>query len=108
MLQTRWAIDSEDDAGVIELNGHKYSSGDEGAPMLCSLVCTTLARHIHFDYCRAREGELCRGEGVQHVRHQVYPDPEAPKDVITHELYWKRAGGTAFRNMTCKLLRPRV
>jgi hypothetical protein len=33
MSQTRWAVDGPD-GEVVELNGHRFSAEDEGAPML--------------------------------------------------------------------------
>ncbi|KAI9450271.1 hypothetical protein BJY52DRAFT_1227294 [Lactarius psammicola] len=36
MSQTKWAIDGSDDTSV-ELEGRKFSSNDEGGPMLCNM-----------------------------------------------------------------------
>lgn len=38
MSKTRWAIDGPEEA-TLEVNGRKFASNDDGAPMLCSLVC---------------------------------------------------------------------
>ncbi|KAF9016583.1 hypothetical protein BDZ89DRAFT_1075517 [Hymenopellis radicata] len=44
MSKARWAIDGP--AGTtLEVDGHKYGSEDDGAPMMCNLVCTTPQRH---------------------------------------------------------------
>ncbi|KAI0250894.1 hypothetical protein BJV78DRAFT_1275616 [Lactifluus subvellereus] len=92
MTQTRWAIDGPDEAG-IELGGRKFSSNDEGAPMLCNLVCSSIGRHVHIDYCRrARENARCDGVEVQHINARMTPNPDKPKDAITHSLYWRRMG----------------
>lgn len=33
MSRTRWAVDGDDDT-VIEVNGRRFGSGDDGAPLL--------------------------------------------------------------------------
>jgi hypothetical protein len=78
----------------IELEGRKFSSNDEGAPMMCNLICSSMGRHVHFDYCRTlrTEGVACFGEEIQHIDARVTPDPDKPKDAITHQLYWRRTG----------------
>ena len=91
MTQTRWAIDGPDDTG-LELEGRKFSSNDEGAPMMCNLVCSSMGRHVHIDYCRAGENALCDGAEVQHINARMVPDPNRPKDAITHNLHWRRLG----------------
>ncbi|KAH9047121.1 hypothetical protein EDB84DRAFT_1462824 [Lactarius hengduanensis] len=91
MTQTRWAIDGPDDTG-LELGGRKFSSNDEGAPMMCSLVCSSMGRHVHIDYCRAGENAPCDGAEVQHINARMVPNPDKPKDAITHSLYWRRKG----------------
>jgi len=91
MTQTRWAIDGPDDAG-LELEGRKFSSNDEGAPMMCNLVCSSMGRHVHIDYCRAGENALCDGAELQHINARMVPSPDRGKDAITHSLYWRRLG----------------
>ncbi|KAI9431439.1 hypothetical protein BJY52DRAFT_1423126, partial [Lactarius psammicola] len=50
MSRARWAIEGlEEDS--VELGGRKFSLNDDGAPMLCNLVCTSIGRHVHIDYC---------------------------------------------------------
>lgn len=36
MSAAKWTVDSPDD--IVELDGHKFGSGDDGGPMLCNLV----------------------------------------------------------------------
>jgi hypothetical protein len=91
MTQTRWAVEGADGTGV-ELGGRTFSSNDEGAPMMCNLVCSSMGRHIHVDYCRAEEDTPCEGTEVQHINTRMIPNPEKPKDAITHSLYWRRMG----------------
>ncbi|KAL1696787.1 hypothetical protein GGG16DRAFT_43139 [Schizophyllum commune] len=91
MSKTRWALDDQD--GTIELNGRKFGADDDGAPMLCNLVCKEMGRHVHVDYCRAPSESACQGEGILHIRERMKPDPDRSKDWISHNLFWKR---TAF------------
>ena len=92
MTHTRWAVDDPDGVG-LELDGRKFSSDDEGAPMMCNIVCTSMGRHVHIDYCRAEENGACEGgDGVQHIKAKMVPDPNKPKDAVTHSLYWRRMG----------------
>jgi hypothetical protein len=95
MTQTRWAVDGPDGTS-LELGGRKYSSNDEGAPMMCNLVCSSLGRHVHVDYCRAGVDGTCDGAEVQHLSGRVFPNPDRPKDWITHGLYWRRTGASRF------------
>jgi hypothetical protein len=91
MTQTRWAVDGPDGT-TLELGGRKYSSNDEGAPMMCNLVCSSMGRHVHIAYCRAGEGGRCDGPEVQHINERITPNSDKAKDAITHRLYWRRMG----------------
>ena len=88
MSRTRWAIDGPDGTS-LELEGRRFSSNDDGAPMLCNLVCTSMGRHVHIDYCR---GDPCDNPETQHINEIMTPNPEQPKDWITHGLHWRRMG----------------
>ena len=92
MTHTRWAVDDPDGVG-LELGGRKFSSDDGGAPMMCNLVCSSMGRHVHIDYCRAEEHGACEGgDEVQHIKAKMVPGPDKPRDAITHGLYWRRTG----------------
>ena len=93
MTQTRWAVDGPDGTS-LELGGRKYSSNDEGAPMMCNLVCSSLGRHVHVDYCRAGVDGTCDGPDVQHLNGRIFPNPDRQKDWITHGLSWRRMGAS--------------
>ncbi|KAI9455179.1 hypothetical protein BJY52DRAFT_1224795, partial [Lactarius psammicola] len=80
------------DGASLELGGRKFSSNDEGAPMMCNLVCSSMGRHVHIDYCRADQNGPCDSVGVQHINDRMLPDPDKPKDAVTHSLYWRRMG----------------
>jgi len=90
MFQTTWSIDGPDDT-AFEVQGHKYATGDSGAPMLCSLFCGTLGRHAHISPCRSSSG-VCSQPEVQHIHTPMAPDPDEPKDWISHRLFWARSG----------------
>jgi hypothetical protein len=91
MSQTRWAVEGPDEA-TLELEGRKYSSNDDGAPMMCNLFCLAMGRHVHIDYCRTQDGTPCDAAEVHHISARMIPDPSRPKDFVTHNLYWKRNG----------------
>src|SRR6201996_3836847 len=91
MTRARWAVEGPDGTS-LELGGRKYSSNDEGAPMMCNLVCSSLGRHVHVDYCRAGVDGTCDGAEVQHLSGRIFPNPDRPKDWITHGLSWRRMG----------------
>jgi hypothetical protein len=88
MSRTRWAVDGPE-GSCIELGGRKFSSNDDGAPMLCNLVCTSMGRHVHIDYCR---GDLHDNSEVLHIDERIVPNPDQAKDWITHRLHWRRMG----------------
>jgi hypothetical protein len=90
--RTRWTMDGSDDV-PLEIEGRKFSTDDEGAPMMCNLVCSAMGRHVHIDYCRADDEAACNGnEELQHLARRIQPDPDRAKDVLTHSLFWKRSG----------------
>ncbi|KAJ6534677.1 hypothetical protein DFH09DRAFT_932195, partial [Mycena vulgaris] len=91
MSKTRWAVDGPDGT-VLELNGRKFGSDDDGAPMMCNLVCQEMGRHAHLDYCRADDAASCDGPEVQHLKTRITPNPERAKDWISHSLFWRRTG----------------
>ncbi|KAG1719880.1 hypothetical protein EDB19DRAFT_2044892 [Suillus lakei] len=92
MSSSRWAVDGPDDTG-LKVEGRRFSSNDEGTPMMCNLVCQAVGRHIHVDYCRAPDASACRGNSeVQHISKRLVPNPERAKDYVTHNLFWRRAG----------------
>ena len=92
MSRTRWTIDGPDDTAVLEVEGTRFSTNDEGAPMLCNLLCQELGRHIHIDYCRFGNEAACTGNvEIQHIHKRLLPDPGRPKDYVTHSLFWKRS-----------------
>ncbi|KAA1477854.1 hypothetical protein DENSPDRAFT_625472 [Dentipellis sp. KUC8613] len=91
MSRARWAIDGPDGTS-IEHEGRKFSTNDDGAPMMCNLVCTSLGRHVHIDWCRTEADENCEGAEMEHIFQPFLPEPGRPKDYITHGLYWRRTG----------------
>ncbi|KAI5994326.1 hypothetical protein EDD15DRAFT_2432753 [Pisolithus albus] len=93
MSRTRWAIDDPDDGAALEIEGRMFSTNDEGAPMMCNLVCQAMGRHVHIEYCRSDGEAACVGnDEIQHITKNLSPHPERPKDYVTHNLFWKRSG----------------
>ncbi|CAE6410576.1 unnamed protein product [Rhizoctonia solani] len=91
MTTTQWAIQGTNQDARYELNGRNFGIGDEGAPMLCHLVCSAQGRHAHIDFCR--EPDNCRGGAeLEHINERMHPEPHRPKDWISHRLTWARSG----------------
>ena len=90
MSRTRWAVEGHNES--IEVDSHKFGSNDDGAPMLCNLMCSNLGRHVHIDYCRSTKANGCNDAEIMHVRTRMEPNPEREKDWVTHNLYWRRLG----------------
>ncbi|KAF8549818.1 hypothetical protein OG21DRAFT_542691 [Imleria badia] len=92
MSNVRWSVNGPDEEG-LEVEGRRFSTNDDGAPMMCNLVCQALDRHVHIDYCRAKDPAECRGNNeVQHATQKLRPEPDRSKDFLTHNLFWKRSG----------------
>ena len=92
MSRTQWMIAGSDDT-ALEVEGRRFSTNDEGAPMLCNLVCATMGRHIHIDDCRMADAAACSGnDEIQHINERSLPATCRPKDFVTHNLFWKRSG----------------
>jgi hypothetical protein len=91
MARTQWAIDGPDGT-AFEVEGHKFGSSDDGAPMMCNLVCKSMGRHLHIDYCRTTAGDACNQPETQHIAERMAPNPEKSKDWVTHGLNWRRLG----------------
>ena len=90
MTQASWGVEDPEE-GDIELGGRTFSSKDDEASMMCNLVCLTMGRHFHIDYCLSN-GEPCQSDEVRHINARITPNPDMPKDAITHSLYWRRMG----------------
>lgn len=104
MSKTQWAI-AGPDGTVLELDGHKFGSNDEGAPMLCSQICRNMGRHLHIDYCRATSTATCNHAETQHILESMNPNPTRSKDWVTHGLSWSRLGWLFFNKSTSLLIR---
>ncbi|CAG8588725.1 6761_t:CDS:10 [Rhizophagus irregularis] len=90
MTQTEFT--GEDDEFVYA--GHNLRVGDQGTFVLCNCFCKDLGRHRHIDYCQNEEN--CRlgnqSRDMQHINVKVSPNPDKPKDFISHKLFWERTG----------------
>ncbi|KAI0314894.1 hypothetical protein OF83DRAFT_1134774 [Amylostereum chailletii] len=91
MSETKWVVQGSRNT-FVKVGDHKFSANDEGSPMMCSQVCASQGRHIHFAFCRSEDAASCRQAKVQHVGTRMLPEPDRAKDKITHDLYWRRTG----------------
>ncbi|GES77127.1 hypothetical protein GLOIN_2v1781563 [Rhizophagus clarus] len=57
---------------------------------LCNLYCKNLGRHRHIDYCQSKLGN--QRHDIKHIDGKIQPNPDRPKDFISHKLFWMRAG----------------
>lgn len=92
MITTQWVVEGDDANPGYELDGRKFGSGDEGAPMLCNLVCSAQGRHAHIDYCRSVDPDGCNDRDCEHIPNRMHPEPNRPKDWISHATHWARSG----------------
>lgn len=56
------------------------------------MVCRSLGRHAHIDFCRSENAAACRGSDLQHIANRMVPDASKPKDWVSHDLHWRRTG----------------
>ena len=117
MEQTKWFL--EEETAGIEVGGHKYGSGDSGAPMLCSLVCKSMGRHAHVADCVAGEDGGCAGgsevehiattrkHGVNDLMDWISYNPHRKKSIscavdwVSHNLHWKKSGSWSQPSISC-------
>ncbi|KAG9024253.1 hypothetical protein FRB95_011741 [Tulasnella sp. JGI-2019a] len=91
MENTSWVIEGGADA-FVEMQGRKFAALDGGAPQLCSLVCSNLGRHAHVDYCRNEDQDFCQDPESEHIDAKMHPQPDRPKDWVSHKAFWARTG----------------
>ncbi|CAE6449480.1 unnamed protein product [Rhizoctonia solani] len=96
MAETKWIIEPKKDSSGrsvdsgYKLENHKYGSGDEGAPMLCQMMCSKQGRHAHVDFCLDPNNHTT--PACEHIAARMQPEPDRPKDWISHATYWERTG----------------
>ena len=92
MSSTKWVVEGPDGTAV-EVDGRKFGTADDGAPMLCSIYCRSMGRHLHIDMCQRADPTTCGSDSEhEHIAAQMHPYPDQPKDWITHSLHWRRTG----------------
>jgi hypothetical protein len=89
--KAQWVIDGLEGTAV-EFNGRRFGVGDTDAPAMCSLYCSEMGRHAHIDYCRATSEPQTHDPETEHIQTLLKPNPNRPKDWISHRLYWLRTG----------------
>ncbi|XP_075241098.1 uncharacterized protein LOC142336280 [Convolutriloba macropyga] len=87
-------VANEDD---IQVGSHKYKVGEPAVAEMCHIFCNTLGRgHIHIVECDNEDPSSCvysaKNDGRRHQTTKYQPNPEVPKDEITHEAYWSLIG----------------
>ena len=87
-------VANEDD---IQIGDHKYKVGEPTVAEMCHIFCNTLGRgHIHIVECDSEDPTACvysaSSDGRRHETTEYQPNPEIPKDEITHEAYWTLIG----------------
>jgi hypothetical protein len=65
----------------------------------CSMVCENMGRHVHVDFCRSDDPSTCAAAGLEHSTTRMQPEPDRPKDWISHKLYWQRTGRCIAANL---------
>ena len=92
MSRTQWSVDGPKDTAMLKVEGRRFSTNDEVSPIwMCHFLshCQALGRHVHLDYCRSDDEAACVGsDEIQHIHKCLLPDPDRPKDYVTHGLFW--------------------
>lgn len=100
MQKAIWSIEGSE-GSTIEMEGHRFGAQESGAPQLCFMVCKHLGRHAHVDLCR-NSPAYCQEADSEHALERILPEPDVPKDWVSHRLHWARMG--RFCRDTCALL----
>ena len=87
-------IANEDD---IQVGSHKYKVGEPAVAEMCHIFCNSLGRgHVHIIECDNWDPRQCahsaEGDGRRHETTKYHPNPDIPKDEITHHAYWAWTG----------------
>ncbi|CAB4374198.1 unnamed protein product [Rhizophagus irregularis] len=88
MMQIKFSEDDEDNISeYTRVDGQRKFT-------LCNMHCKNLGRHRHIDYCQ--DEVICKSENqrhdIKHIDEQIQPNPDRPKDFISHKLFWERTG----------------
>lgn len=100
MQKAIWSIEGSE-GSTIEMEGHRFGAQESGAPQLCFMYCKHLGRHAHIDFCR-NSLAYCQEADTEHALERIRPEPDIPKDWVSHRLYWARMG-RSYRDI-CALL----
>ena len=92
-MRNRSFVANEDD---IQVGSHKYKVGEPAVAEMCHIFCNSMGRgHVHIVECDNLPGRCyynAREDGRRHQTTNYYPNPEIPKDEMTHEAYWAMIG----------------
>lgn len=90
MKKTLWKTEKDSETVI---GGKKYTTGDSGVTMLCSLVCAQLGRHPHLAACRSVSGACQTDREASHTTVTLPGSRGTMEcDWITHKLFWERTG----------------
>ena len=81
----------------IEVGNHKYKVGEQAVAEMCHIFCNTLGRgHSHIVECDSEDPKSCmysaKEDGRRHETMRYQPNPDIPKDELTHDSYWASIG----------------
>ena len=81
----------------IEVGNHKYKVGEQAVAEMCHIFCNTLGRgHSHIVECDSEDPNHCvysaKEDGRRHQTMRYQPNPDIPKDELTHDSYWALIG----------------
>ena len=80
----------------IQVGSHKYKVGEPAVAEMCHIFCNSLGRgHVHVVKCDSDTGNCvhnAKEDGRRHQTTKYYPNPDVPKDEMTHEAYWAMIG----------------
>ena len=89
-MRKQFFVANQDD---IQIGSHKYKVGEPAVAEMCHIFCNTLGRgHIHVVECESRNPSRCPHKAQDGRRHQTvtyHPNPQIPKDEMTHKAYWE-------------------
>ena len=76
----------------INIGDRKYVVGECGEAEMCNMFCKSQGQgHLHIVTCDSKEGQQCthsKNDGRRHETIKYEPEPDIPKDELTHENFW--------------------
>ena len=78
----------------FKVGAHKYKVGESSVAEFCDVFCSSLGRgHIHVIECPGNCDQFSiYSDDRRHQTCKYGPNPDAPKDEIKHDAYWRMNG----------------